>query len=59
MQYTIQLDYRATITEVVEAEDEGQAYDKARELAEEADPRDFKITDEEDIRIIDNYHILD
>jgi hypothetical protein len=51
--YTIELTYNAKITEVVEANDEGEAYDKARTLAEEADIRDFSIIDEHDARIVE------
>ena len=46
MQYTIELKYVATITETVEANDEGEALDKARNLAEEADMDDFVIVEE-------------
>lgn len=44
--YTIELKYIATITETVEANDEGEALDKARNLAEEADMEDFTIIEE-------------
>lgn len=45
-QYTIELAYKATITQVVEANDEGEALDKARNLAEEADMEEFTLTEE-------------
>ena len=44
--YTIEVNYMATYTAMVEAEDEGEALDKARTQAEEADIRDFNIHNE-------------
>lgn len=44
--YTIQCNYKASIVVDVMAEDEGQALDKARDRAEEADIRDFTINGE-------------
>ena len=41
--YTIQLNYNASIIEEVHADDEGEALDKARDLAEDADIRQFTI----------------
>lgn len=52
MQFTIELNYNASIIEVVEAEDEGQALDKARSLAEEADLNEYAIGTEQDARIL-------
>lgn len=50
--FTIELNYTATYTAVVNAEDEGQALDIARNEAEEADIRDFNIHNEQEARII-------
>ena len=41
--FQIQLNYNASIVVDVEAEDEGEALDKARDLAEDADNRQFTI----------------
>lgn len=41
--YEVQKKYVATLTLVVEAEDEGDAYTKAEELAEETDINQFVI----------------
>ena len=46
MIYTIELKYITSIREVVEAEDEGEAYELARIKAEEADPSDFNFIEE-------------
>lgn len=45
-QYTIEINYKASITQTVEANNEGEALDKARTLAEEADMTDFVIVEE-------------
>lgn len=50
--FTIEVNYQATYTAIVEAEDEGQALDKARTQAEEADIRDFNIHSEMESNII-------
>lgn len=52
MKYTIELNYNARIEQTVEAENEGEALDKARELAEEADMDDFTLTSERESRIL-------
>lgn len=52
MKYTIELNYNARITQVVDANDEGEALDKARTLAEEADMNDFIFTHENESHII-------
>lgn len=51
--YTIEINYKASIRHVVEAEDEGMALDKARMLAEESDITDFVLTSELESRIIE------
>lgn len=50
--YTIQCNYNASIVVDVMAEDEGQALDKARDRAEEADIRDFAINGERESVIL-------
>jgi hypothetical protein len=50
--YEVELNYTARIIQVVEAENEGEALDKARDLAEEADKNDFTICDERESRIL-------
>lgn len=52
MFYTIEFNYNARITETVEANDEGEALDKARSLAEDADIKDFVLTHELESRIV-------
>lgn len=52
MQYTIEMNYNARFVAVVNADDEGQALDKARTMAEEADMHDFNLTEERESRII-------
>lgn len=52
MIYEIEMKYVATITHTVEAEDEGEALDKARDWAEEADIEEFTIIDEMESRIL-------
>lgn len=39
--YQVKLNYMASLTTVVEANDEGEAYDKARNIAEDADISQF------------------
>lgn len=54
--FKIELNYNAAIVFDVEAEDEGEALDKARNLAEEADINEFNITHENESRILNqNY----
>lgn len=55
-QYTIELNYRASITQTVEANDEGEALDKARNLAEEADMENFVIVEELESQMVGNGH---
>lgn len=50
--YEIELNYKAKITQMVEADNEGDALDKARNLAEEADKSDFSIGEEMESRIL-------
>ena len=51
--YTVRLNYEAVIDVEVEAEDEGDALDKARDYAEmEADARQFNICNEKQSRIL-------
>ena len=44
--YTIELKYVAAIRETVEANDEGEALEKARTCAEDADLEDYTIVEE-------------
>lgn len=50
--YTIRLNYDASITVDVLAEDEGEALTKARDFAEDADVRQFTICNERTAEII-------
>ena len=50
--YTIELKYNATIIEVVDAKDEGDALEKARIKAENADANEFTFKDEQESRIL-------
>ena len=52
MAYTIELNYNARICVTVEANDEGEAYAKAREFAEQADMNDFTLTEEKESRVV-------
>lgn len=52
MNYTIQMNYNAAITVDVDAKDEGEALSKARELAEEADIKEFSICGERESQIL-------
>lgn len=56
-QYTIELNYKVSITQTVEANDEGEALDKARNLAEEADMDEFVIIEELETQMIGNGHL--
>lgn len=53
--YTIQLNYNASIIVEVSANDEGEALGKAREIAEEADMEQFSLGEEKNTNII-NVH---
>lgn len=50
--YTIELNYNASISFEVEADNEGDALDKARDQAEEADIREFAIGHENESRVL-------
>lgn len=50
--FKVRMNYKASITFDVEAEDEGKALDMARELAEDADAEQFTIWDEGESEII-------
>jgi hypothetical protein len=50
--YSIELNYNARITKTVEASDEGDALEKARTLAEDADMKEFAITEELVSRVV-------
>jgi hypothetical protein len=52
MNYTIQFNYNAAITVDVDAKDEGEALSKAREMAEDADVKEFAICGEREAQII-------
>jgi hypothetical protein len=52
MIYTIKLKYDCEITKVVEANDEGEALDKARNLAEDADMQEYTLLEEKESQII-------
>lgn len=50
--YTVQMNYNASIIAEVMAEDEGEALDKARDYAEDADIRQFTIGSENESKIL-------
>ena len=50
--YTIRMNYNASIIVEVEADEEGEALEKARTLAEDADIREFSICGEREAEII-------
>ena len=50
--YTIQMNYNASIIVEVLANDEGEALDKAKDKAENADIRQFTIGSENESRIL-------
>lgn len=52
MRYTIELNYKATIQVAVDANDEGDALDKARNVAEESSIEEFSLTNELESRIL-------
>ena len=52
--YTIEINYNASIIFDVDANDEGEALDKARNLAEESDITDFTLTHENESRVLSN-----
>lgn len=50
--YTIQYNYNASIVVDVDAKDEGEALEKGRNIAEEADIKQFNICGEREAQII-------
>lgn len=52
MKYIIELRYTASIQVSVEADNEGMALDKARDVAEEADISEFSLINEEESKIV-------
>lgn len=50
--YTVDLNYKTTITFDVKASDEGKALQKARDLAEQAPMSSFTIVEEDRSRIV-------
>lgn len=50
--FKIQLNYNASYITEVDAKDEGEAYDKARNRAEEADIKEFVICGEGESQIL-------
>ena len=50
--YTMQMNYNASIIVEVNANDEGEALDKARDKAEDADIRQFTLGCENESRIL-------
>ena len=50
--FVVQLNYNASIELSVDANDEGEALDKARDMAEDADIRQFTLCGENDSRIL-------
>jgi len=50
--YTIQMNYNASIVVEVIASDEGEALDKARDKAEDADIRQFILGSENESKIL-------
>lgn len=50
--YKVQLNYNASIVVEVDAKDEGEALDKARDKAEEADIKQFVIHGERESQIV-------
>ena len=51
--YTIQYNFNASITVEVEANDEGEALEKGRNIAEEADIKQFTICGEREAQIVE------
>lgn len=54
MLYNVELTYLANIIKSVDAENEGDALEKARTLAEESDMNEFVIVEERESRILNN-----
>lgn len=50
--FKIQLNYNASYITEVDAKDEGEAYDKARNRAEEADIKEFVICGERESQVL-------
>ena len=55
MLYTVELNYNASIQVTVEANDEGDALGKARDIAEDADMAEFSLANEREARIISTH----
>ena len=53
---TIELTYIANIIKNVDANDEGEALEKARDLAEESDINEFAIIEERESRILNSMY---
>jgi len=54
-QYNVELTYLATVVKTVDANNEGEALEKARDLAEECDMNEFVICEERESRILNGY----
>lgn len=52
MLFTVEMNYKASIVVAVEAEEEGQALELARDMAEDADIGQFVLSDELESRIL-------
>lgn len=50
--YTIEMTYLTTMQVVVNANHEGEALDKARDIAEEADINEFSLGEEREAQIV-------
>ena len=50
--FKIQLNYNASYVTEVDAKDEGEAYEKARNIAEEADLKEFVICGERESQVL-------
>ena len=50
--YTIEINYKASINVDVDGMDEGDALAKAREIAEEADMKEFVFSNELESRVV-------
>lgn len=55
MKYIIEIKYVASVTHAVDANDEGQALELARQKAEETDLNEFVIKEEMESRILNSY----
>lgn len=50
--FTIEINYLASIVKTVDAVDEGDALNKARDMAEESDINEFVLVEERESRIL-------